>query len=204
MIRRLLEGRLLIWVCSCFSLGSNDLCLCRCLIRNLAGDEGNFLVTTQAYSPPWIRCQVQPLPMQPASDACKIILNSMRAGTENTTFAVLGVEGDVMVPLVLTERKKFPNIVSFWLTLRRTATERCTITIYSTVPDDSASWYELWQAAVAVDGMCARQGQAGKARFLGEFSRREVWELLDNGKLIGEQERIVDLRLKSRSESNHC
>ena len=75
----------------------------------------------------------------------------MRVGTENTTFAVLGVESDVTVPLELTEGKKFPNIVSFWLTLRRTATERCTTTIDSTVPDDSASWYELWQAAVTVD-----------------------------------------------------
>ena len=105
--------------------------------------------------------------MQPASDACKTILNLMRVGTENTTFAVLGVEGDVTVPLVLTERKKFPNIVSFWLTLRRTVTEKCTITIDSTVPDDSASWYELWQAAVAVDGQ--GKGRLEKREFLVSF-----------------------------------
>ena len=31
------------------------------------------------------------------------------------------------------------------------------------------SWYDLWQAAVALDGMCARSGKTGKSRFLGIF-----------------------------------
>ena len=57
--------------------------------------------------------------------------------------------------------------------MRGTATGECTIVIDSTVPDDSARWYDLWQAAVAVDGICARKGQAGEAKFLGkiEYSR---------------------------------
>ena len=49
------------------------------------------------------------------------------------------------------------------------ATGQCKITIDTTAPDDTASWYDLWQAAVALDGMCARGGRTGKARFLGEF-----------------------------------
>ena len=36
----------------------------------------------------------------------------------------------------------------------------------------TAAWYDSWQAAVALDGMCARGGQAGTARFLGEFTRQ--------------------------------
>ena len=50
---------------------------------------------------------VQPLHLQPASSACKTILDSMKAGIENTTFAAGGVAvaGDVKVPLALEERK---------------------------------------------------------------------------------------------------
>ena len=36
------------------------------------------------------------------------------------------------------------------------------------VPENTAKWYDLWVAAVAADGMCARSGKAGTARFLGE------------------------------------
>ena len=53
----------------------------------------------------------------------------------------------------------FPNI----------ATHTCTITIDITAPDDKASWYDLWQAAVALDGMCARKKRAGTSRLLGKF-----------------------------------
>ena len=49
----------------------------------------------------------------------------------------------------------------------------CTITFDSTAPEDTASWYDLWAAAVALDGMCARGGKTGKSRFLGEVTR--IW-----------------------------
>ena len=49
------------------------------------------------------------------------------------------------------------------------ATNTCAIAIDITAPDDEASWYDLWQAAVALDGLCARAGKVGKARFLGRF-----------------------------------
>lgn len=60
------------------------------------------------------------------------------------------------------------------LRLMVTATGDCTITIDTTVPEDTASWYDLWAAAVALDGMCARNGRPGKARFLGENLRLYV------------------------------
>ena len=48
------------------------------------------------------------------------------------------------------------------------ATHTCVISIDVTAPDDIASWYDLWQAAVALDGMCVRDGRVGKSRFLGK------------------------------------
>ena len=50
------------------------------------------------------------------------------------------------------------------------ATNTCAFSIDITAPDDKAPWYDLWQAAVALDGMCARTGRTGKSRFLGEIS----------------------------------
>ena len=32
-------------------------------------------------------------------------------------------------------------------------------------------WYSLWEHAVAINGMCVRQGRTGKATRLGEFHR---------------------------------
>ena len=58
------------------------------------------------------------------------------------------------------------------------------ITIDATVPDARATWYDLWQAAIAVDGMCAMRGMAGIAKFLGELWKREVCEVLSCWKLI--------------------
>ncbi|KAL2041942.1 hypothetical protein N7G274_005130 [Stereocaulon virgatum] len=71
------------------------------------GDEENFLITTDTYGIPRISCVVQPIPWQPASFACRTILESMKADIENTTFAARGVAvaGDVTVPLALDERK---------------------------------------------------------------------------------------------------
>ena len=51
------------------------------------------------------------------------------------------------------------------------ATNTCAIHIDIIAPDDRASWYDLWQAAVALDGLCARKGRTGKSRFLGKLRR---------------------------------
>lgn len=32
-------------------------------------------------------------------------------------------------------------------------------------------WYDIWAAAVAVNGMCVRNGKTGKATGLGELNR---------------------------------
>lgn len=54
------------------------------------------------------------------------------------------------------------------LIVENIATGQCRILVDITAPQDQASWYDIWAAAVALDGMCARAERAGKSRFLGE------------------------------------
>ncbi|KAL8820368.1 MAG: hypothetical protein Q9223_001390 [Gallowayella weberi] len=39
---------------------------------------------------------------------------------------------------------------------------------------ETASWYDIWSATVAILGICVRQGQAGSASFLGDNGKIEV------------------------------
>lgn len=34
---------------------------------------------------------------------------------------------------------------------------------------DTATWYDLWAAGIAVNEMCVRQGKLGTAKYVGEF-----------------------------------
>lgn len=45
-------------------------------------------------------------------------------------------------------------------------TGKCTNSVDVAAPEDVGIRYGIWQAAVALDGMCAKSGKAGKARFL--------------------------------------
>lgn len=47
----------------------------------------------------------------------------------------------------------------------------CLLTIDTTGPVEYVSWYDIWAAAVAVNGMCVRIGKTGKAMGLGELRR---------------------------------
>ena len=72
------------------------------------------------------------------------------------------------------------------------ATGKCTITIDVTAPEDASSWYDLWQTAVALNGMCARSGKVGKARLMGEYFFQ--WnELISTPCSLENQENGVDL-----------
>lgn len=44
----------------------------------------------------------------------------------------------------------------------------CVLEIDTTGPEENVSWYDIWAAAVAVNGMCVRMGMTGKATGLGE------------------------------------
>lgn len=114
-------------------------------------EEENFVITTQEYRPPFIRCQPQGPATRPKSSACATILNTMKASTGQTSFATSGAgPADETLPQTLTE-----------------PTGQCTIVVGVTASGETASWYDIWQAAVALDGMCARSGKAGLSRFLG-------------------------------------
>jgi len=96
----------------------------------------------------------------------------MKASTEQTTFGAAAMAGvEEHLPQVLTERMLHPP--KFMLIPRLSvillASGGCTITIDITVPEDKVSWYDLWAAAVALDGMCARGRKTGQARFLGKL-----------------------------------
>lgn len=97
----------------------------------------------------------------------------MKVTIAPTKFGAVGIaDVDEHLPQTLTEREhqlQF-ELDGFVLLIRceSPATGKCSITIDTTAPDSEASWYDLWQAAVALDGMCVRAGRPGKARFLGE------------------------------------
>ena len=46
---------------------------------------------------------------------------------------------------------------------------QCTIEIDTTLPIENVSWYDIWAAAVAINGMCIRIGKTGMAADLGEL-----------------------------------
>ena len=46
--------------------------------------------------------------------------------------------------------------------------DQCTIEIDTTLPTEKVSWYDIWAAAVAINGICIRSGKTGKATDLGE------------------------------------
>ena len=47
--------------------------------------------------------------------------------------------------------------------------DQCTIEIDTTLPVENVSWYDIWAAAVAINGICIRSGKTGKATDLGEL-----------------------------------
>ena len=138
------------------------------------GVGSNLIVTVRAYTPPSIVCEDLPLVQRPFTSACATILSTMPVDQHEMVFGEADLPGvHVGLPVVLTERKKSSlpfGIRTLWL-ITFTATERCTI-IVSSHPGqrDRISWYELWEAAVAMDGMCVRSSMRGAlAPFLGKM-----------------------------------
>ena len=138
------------------------------------GVDSNLIVTVRAYTPPSIVCQDLPLTQRPFTQACATILSTMPLDENERVFGDANLPGvQVGLPVVLTERKKssLPFVIrTLWL-ITFTATGRCTI-IVSSHPGqrDRVSWHDLWEAAVAMDGMCVRGSMRGAlAPFLGKM-----------------------------------
>ena len=45
----------------------------------------------------------------------------------------------------------------------------CVLEVDTTGPLEKVSWYDIWAAVVAVNGICVRNGKTGKAVGLGEY-----------------------------------
>ena len=116
------------------------------------GTEENMLLDVRAYTPPFTRCVNTPPQSRPVTSACASIIANMRASMAQTRFGAQGIEDvDQHLPIILNSDAG-----------------TCKIKIDIVAPEDSTSWYNIWGAAVALDGMCARGGRAGKVRFLGK------------------------------------
>lgn len=123
------------------------------------GLERNFVMTLRSYVPPFIKCRESPPAQQPVTEACATILSTMQATEERVVFGPASTS-DVqeVLPRMLTE-----------------PTGKCTIYIANISGfSDRASWYDLWAAAVALDGMCARSGKTGQAYVLGAYRKLQM------------------------------
>ena len=49
-----------------------------------------------------------------------------------------------------------------------TADGRCALTIFTTGPSDSMTWYNIYNAATEIEAVCVRQGLRGTIYGLGE------------------------------------
>ena len=45
----------------------------------------------------------------------------------------------------------------------------CYLEVDTMGPVDKVSWYDIWAAVVAINGVCVRNGKTGKATSLGEL-----------------------------------
>lgn len=134
-------------------------------------------MTLRSYIPPIIRCKSFSPAQQPVTEACATILSTMQATEEKLIFGPAGASGvQEVLPRLLTDRKKRLSIKRYFSPsyLYFKATGRCSLYIrYTPGFSDRASWYDLWAAAVAVDGMCARSGKTGKAYLLGKMQQKQ-------------------------------
>ena len=58
--------------------------------------------------------------------------------------------------------------INFLLTLS-IGDRKCAFTIKPTGSSDTATWWQFWEAAVQLTGICVRSGKGGKSSGIGEF-----------------------------------
>ena len=69
-------------------------------------EENNFQLTMKSYNPPFIRCSNTAPAARPVSTSCQVIINTMKASVDLTTFGAVGIFGvEEYLPQVLTERE---------------------------------------------------------------------------------------------------
>lgn len=113
------------------------------------GVEGVLSLEMRSYQPS-IACGE---PFGPPPQNCIDIIRIMPTGTGKRRFGRRGTPG-IDVPLGIYLHSDNPG---------------CQVIIDATAPVETASWYSLWEAMVAIDGMCVRQGKMGSAYLLGDL-----------------------------------
>lgn len=118
------------------------------IATNIGGDN-NLAVILGTYHRP-VSCRGA----LPTWESCKDILFDMPA---NKLPQVFGSPGDPTVTEDLPYRIESYDV-------------GCSANLFSTGKSDVSSFYEMWEAAIAVFCVCARYGRTGSVRGLGEHS----------------------------------
>lgn len=139
------------------------------------GDGQNVDLVMASYVPN-VLCKDSP---GPPIENCQTIVNSMPATRYEKWWGTAHApqRADITLPRTLLECKS--NLGRNQSCHRfaecfRIAGRKCMAKIETIGPTDVSSWYEVWQAIVALEGMCVRNGQVGTA------GKRGMWLCLLN------------------------
>ncbi|KAM0794089.1 hypothetical protein BDR22DRAFT_895497 [Usnea florida] len=134
------------------------------IATNLGGGN-NFAVRVSKFVPKVV-CSPRPYPSDiSVRYACGAIVDSMEASTQNRLFA----QHDIHEPGV--EESLPASYIS-----PDKGNPKCILRVSGTRPRDIATWYQIWEAATAIDAMCVRKGKGGYWADLG-FSESLVVEM---------------------------
>ena len=111
----------------------------------------------------------------PSWESCRVILYDMSADKVPRVF---GPRGDATVTEDLPQRilsgecNDSPPFCSLCVLTRsfEKADLKCAVTVFTTGKSDVLSYYELWEAVVAIFSSCTRYGKPGSLRGLGKYS----------------------------------
>ena len=138
-----------------------------------SGGDNQLAVVMGSYkAPSEIQCRGNLL----APSSCEAVLEEMNAGTAVQTFGPHPKPlVTVPLPYILWSGKLaiqlFSSYVRSSLTRYRTDDSRCQVQIFSTSSasaSDKASWYEVWEATVAIWSVCVRNHKGGTLRDIGK------------------------------------
>lgn len=140
-----------------------------------AGGDDNLAVIMGAYkSPSAIQCQGK----MNYPQNCIKVLDNMPATKNREVFGIGFLRTTtVAIPQDLlsgtpTNQPPFPFPVCHFLTDYRIDDGKCVLNIapLSVAPTVKASWYEMWEATVAISSLCARRSLEGSLSWMSKFS----------------------------------
>ena len=145
------------WSCSRLYVADND----------DSGGDNNLFVTVSEYDPfLWsdnVRCFGSTGGPE-ILESCTGLADRMDASESSKTFGPQGLPHDYLTPYTLTAGKNPTVYRMFREVTVGSIDNRCYLKI-TTYPNNrytrTASWYELWEAAILINAMCIRHGKKG-------------------------------------------